>query len=291
MSIKKRMRSGAGLLQFAALSVMAIAVAAVTLFATKTPVDPALAARVNTTAIVEVVTVPQLCGGEKFRFTGTPSGEITLATCESVPAQKNLLSTANLEPGIRESTLSYIDTKVTDMGYRLTAIRCDDRKSATVSSGNIGTGKATFRNDADETVTCRFFFATAPESTCVCPSEGKWNVNNHPGKMVCTGQFPMAMPLAPAKTVGTIIAQDNCATLFAEGMTDDEAPITFRRTPQCEYRGSVGGEKGGIPMVINFTLVVEDEDRLTGALSSAVSQKGVTCKMDRTYELDLLGEK
>jgi hypothetical protein len=50
----------------------------------------------------------------------------------------------------------------------------------------------------------------------------------------------------------------------------------------------VGGEEGGIPMTIDFTLTVESPEHLTGALSSEVSQQGTTCRMNRTYELDFL---
>jgi hypothetical protein len=42
-------------------------------------------------------------------------------------------------------------------------------------------------------------------------------------------------------------------------------------------------------MTINFRWTVESAQRITGDLKSTVSQQGMTCRMERTYELDYDG--
>lgn len=239
------------------------------------------------TATVEVVTEPELCNGGRLRFTGVPSGEIVLGECkEGEPVPRRTLAAPNLTPGQSVSTLSFIDPSITEAGYSLAAIRCDDADGQSPSTVNLVNKKATFRLDANESVTCKFILSTQP---CICPKSGRWSVKNHRGQMACTGAVSLTTPLAPATTNGTIQASDDCSTLYAEGMSDDEAPITFRRTSGCGYKGTVGGQQGGIPMEIHFTLSVENDERLTGALTSTVARQGMTCNMNRTYELDFRG--
>ncbi len=247
------------------------------------------------TATVEVVTEPVLCNGARLRFTGVPSGEIVLSGCEDgQPTSARTLVAPNLPVGQRTSTLSFIDPSIINAGYTLVAVRCDDRESQTPSVGNVANKRATFRLDTNESVKCTFFLSTIPEPpetpSCVCPKEGRWSVKNHLGRMACTGSFTFAHPLPPVTVNGTIRASDECATLVAEGMSADEATITFRRNPNCSYKGTVGGEQGGIPMEIHFTLDVVNQERMTGALSSTVNEQGATCNMNRTYEMDFSGQ-
>lgn len=237
------------------------------------------------TAIVEVVSSPTLCNGGRLRFTGIPAGDVVLEECDpGEPVPRRLLTSTNVAPGARVATLASIDASITQLGYRLTDIRCNDRQSQRPSTGNVATRRATFGIENGETVTCTFVLSIGP--SCLCPKEGRWNVKNHTGQMACTGAFSLTTPLKASTTRGTIKAQDECSTLIAEGMTDDEATITFRRTPECDYKGSVGGQQGPIPMTINFTLEVENDERMTGKLTSTVSQQGATCNMNRTYEMD-----
>ena len=237
------------------------------------------------TATVEVVTEPALCNGGRLRFTGVPAGEITLGECEpGEPVPRRTLSAPNLSPGTRVSTLATIDPSVTQLGYRLTAINCDDEQSQSPSFGNISTKQATFGIENGEGVTCTFVLSTGP--ACVCPKEERWNAKNHPGKMTCTGAFSLVAPLAPNTRRPTIELRDDCSTLIAGGMSDDGATLTFQRTSQCGYKGSVGGEQDGIPMTINLTLDVANNERMTGVSTSTFSRQGMTCDMRRTYELD-----
>jgi hypothetical protein len=228
-------------------------------------------------AVVEVVTEPELTEGT-LRFTGVPAGEVTLA-----PGQPARLSVTSLSAGAHESILSEVDPAILAAGYQLTGIRCDDGESAEGSTGDVGSSKATFRVDAAETVTCVFELKAG---SCICPRKGRWNVQNHAGTMACTGTMSMTLPLKPASGEGTLQVQEGCSTIVASGLSDDEATITMRADGSCGFRGSVGGEEGGFPMTIDFTWVVESAERITGALNSKVSESGMTCEMSRTYELD-----
>ncbi len=242
------------------------------------------------TATVEVVTEPVLCNGGRLRFTGVPSGEIVLGGCEDgEPAAARTLSAPNLPVGQRTTTLSFIDPSIVEAGYSLVAIRCDDRESQTRSLGDVANKRATFRVDTNESVKCTFVLSTMT-SSCICPKNGRWTVKNHLGRMACTGSFSFAHPLPPVTVNGTITPNEDCSTLYAEGMSADEASITFRRTASCGYKGTIGGQQGGIPMEIHFTLDVVNEERMTGALTSTVNERGATCNMNRTYEMDFRGQ-
>lgn len=51
------------------------------------------------------------------------------------------------------------------------------------------------------------------------------------------------------------------------------------------YTGSVGGSQDGIPMTIEFTWQLNNNEWIVGELSSEVIQQGMTCNMSRPYEL------
>lgn len=228
-------------------------------------------------AVIEVRTEPELTEGT-LRFAGTPAGEVSLA-----PERAARLIAAALPAGTHESILSDIDPTILAAGYDLTEILCDDPQSAEVSTGDPSSRKATFRVEDGETVTCVFELTAA---SCICPKEGLWSVQNHAGTMACSGTFSMTLPLTPGGGEGTLEIRDGCSTIVASGMSDDEATIVMHANASCGFEGSVGGEEGGIPMTINYTWVVESEERITGDLSSTVSEAGMTCNMSRTYELD-----
>ena len=168
-------------------------------------------------------------------------------------------------------------------GYELTEIRCDDPES----SGNVTEGKANFQIDAGKTVNCAFVLIASGD--CICPKEGPWNVNNLPGEMVCTGSFSMTTPLAPNRGAGTFKIEDDCKTIIASGLSEDEATLVMHRNNSCGYQGTVGGSQDGIPMTIEFNWSVTSDKEIEGSLHSMVSQQGMTCIMSRDFELDFAG--
>jgi len=242
-------------------------------------------------AVVEVVTVPDVAAGT-FLFSGVPAGELTLPAVE--PAS---LAATQLTPGSHASILDVIDPAIVAAGYALTAIDCDDQDCTEPSTGNVPGKQATFRIEDGETVTCVFKLTKEPLNEsgaaqpqgCTCPQQGRWKVNNHVGEMACTGSFAMTVPLKASRGKGTLEIQDDCETIVAAGLSDDEATIVMHRQPDCSYKGSVGGAYDDIPMVIEFTWVVPTSQRITGELHSTVSERGMTCNMSRDYELSFGG--
>ena len=206
---------------------------------------------------------------------------------------RETLTAAGLAPGEFVSTLDYVDPTILAAGYSLTEISCDDGESAEPSTGDVPGHKATFQIEAGETVTCVFEFsleelgeqAYQGEPACVCPKEGPWKVANHTGEMDCTGSFSINRPLKSSRSSGTFEIRDDCETIIASGLSDDEATIEMHRVPGCGYKGSVGGSQDGIPMIIEFTWEVHSSERITGDLQSTFSKSGMTCKMSRDYEL------
>ncbi len=262
----------------------------------------------SNSAVVEVITEPAVSGS--VRFSGTPDGQVTLPN--------DSISASGLTAGRYVSTISYVDPALLAANYQLTSVTCDDDTSASPSRGDVGNGSATFNLDAHETVNCLFKFTvveadngpgdgddergggedggsddggsndTDPGNVigaCTCPKEGAWNVANLAGKMACTGVMSMTMPLKASRETGHIIASNNCRTLTASGLSDDEATITFQRNADCNYTGTAGGSHEGIPMEIDFTLDVADQSNMSGKLHSVVSQQGMTCTMSRNYTL------
>lgn len=257
---------------------IAIAAAVATqLIATIVPANATAPAATGTgTAIVRVETIPELPSGT-FRFTGVPTGVIDFSN-----PNRTTLTAPALAAGEHTSVLAEVAPAVSAGGYRLTDIRCDDPASASRSSGDPQNGKAMFRVEDGETVTCVFVYSAA---TCICPKEGRWNVTNHAGSMVCTGVVSLTTPLTPSTGSGKLETRDGCSTIIATGLSEDEATITMRATDDCRYKGSVGGSQDGIPMTIEFAWEVHDSERVSGDLRSTVSQQGMTCNMSRTYEL------
>lgn len=229
------------------------------------------------TAIVRVTTSPAYPDA-RLDFTGTPSGDVRLDQSGVATIR------SEVDGGSHESVLARIDQNLMDAGYRLTQVSCDDPGSARRSYGDLESKKATFEVEDDETVTCTF--ALQPSFACKCPKQGRWNVVNNSGSMVCTGVVSMTNQLAPSTSTGTLDVNDRCDTLLAEGMSDDEADLEMRLQSDCSWLGTVGGEQDGIPMVINFRWNLENEERILGDLESTVSQQGMTCRMSRTFSLD-----
>jgi hypothetical protein len=225
------------------------------------------------TAVVRVVTEPPI-GVGTFFFDGTPAGELR------VEQEPGTLSATGLAAGRHSSTLEQLDPAAVAAGYQLTEIRCDDP----ASSGDVADRIASFQIDPGKTVKCDFILTISGD--CICPREGPWNVNNLPGQMVCTGSHSMTVPLTPSTGAGTFMIEDNCNTITASGLSEDEATMVMHRTNACGYQGTVGGNQDGIPMTIDFNWSVVSDKEIVGSLHSVVSQQGMTCIMSRDFELD-----
>lgn len=240
------------------------------------------------TAIVRVVTEPEFAGGGTFVFTGVPAGEIVLAD-----DGRGSLTVDGMAAGSQVCKLSEMAPEVTAAGYALTEIRCDDQDSAEPSVGRLENSAAIFRLEASETVTCDFVLqqrdvekAPMREVACICPKEGRWNVQNLEGSMECTGAFGFDRKLKPVRDNGVILVmEDDCSQLFGDSTTKKEDDVLMSRGDGCGYTGTFDGEEEGVDMVIDVVWTVESEERVTGEMSSTTSQMGITCDLHRPFEL------
>jgi hypothetical protein len=92
------------------------------------------------TIVVEKQTIPT-GDAQEFTFTGDASGPIK---------DGEQVVVSDLLPG------TYHSTEEIPAGWQLVDITCNDTDSANPSSGDVGTGKATFNLDAGEVVKCTF---------------------------------------------------------------------------------------------------------------------------------------
>lgn len=229
------------------------------------------------TAVVRVVTTPAYRDAV-LRFAGTPAGDVRL--------DENGIATitAQVDGGQHPSTLTSIDPALVSAGYLLADVSCDDPGSARRSFGDVQNSRATFEVDDAEVVTCTF--SLRPSLACKCPKEGRWNIANYTGSMVCTGAMSMTLPLAADRSKGTLEVNNLCDTIVGRGMSADEADVTMILQPDCSWKGEFGGQQDGLPTTINFHWNVESATRITGNLDSTISQQGMTCRMARTFQLD-----
>lgn len=240
------------------------------------------------TAIVRVVTEPEFAGGGTFVFTGAPAGEIVLTN-----DGQGSLTADGMPEGSQVCKLSEVAPEVTSAGYTLTEIRCDDQDSADPSVGKVESSAAIFRLEASETVTCDFVLqqrdvGSTPtrEIACICPKEGRWNVQNLEGSMECTGTFGFDRKLKPVRDNGVILVmEDDCSQLFGDSTTKKEDDVLMSRVDGCGYTGIFDGEEEGVDMVIDVVWTVESEERITGEMRSTTSQMGITCDLYRPFEL------
>ena len=237
-------------------------------------------------AIVEVTTDPEL-GGDTVTFSGTPSGVLELRI-----GQPDKLSESGLASGAYTTTITAIGPVLAGQPYALQRISCDDADSDAPSLGNLATNSATFNIEAGEKVTCRFHLAAlaaedtqTPGLSCTCPLQGSWSVSNLPGAMVCTGALSMTVPIPASSGQGHLEVRDDCNTLFGTDFQSDTADVTVHRQPNCVYTGVVGGEQGGIPMQLEFTMVVQDEKYITGGIYNQTTQQGATCVTTRPFAM------
>jgi hypothetical protein len=239
------------------------------------------------TAIVRVVTEPELPEGATFVFTGVPAGEVVLTD-----DGQGALTADGVAVGSHVAKLSEIDPQAAAAGYALTEIRCDDQDSAGPSLGKLDNDAAIFRIEASEAVTCEFVLekrtvgAVRTGADCICPEEGRWNAQNLEGSMDCRGAFVLNRKLKPVKDNGIILVmKDDCSQLFGDSATRKEEDTLMTRVDDCTYEGVFESEEENVDMVIDVVWTIESRERITGEMSSSTSQMGVTCDFYRPFEL------
>ena len=79
--------------------------------------------------------------------------------------------------------------------------------------------------------------------------------------------------------------EDDCSRLFGDSTTKKEEDVLMTRVDGCGYSGTIDGEEEGIDMVIDVVWTIENQERITGEMSSSTSQMGITCDLYRPFEL------
>ncbi len=239
------------------------------------------------TATVRVVTEPAFTDEATFVFTGVPAGELVLTG-----GGRGSLTGDGVAAGSHVAKLSEIDPDVAAAGYELTEIRCDDQDSADPSVGRLDNAAAIFRLGASEAVTCEFVLeqrkvgGRRTGADCLCPEEGRWNVQNLEGSMDCRGAFALNRKLEPVRDSGIIlVVRDDCSQLFGDSATKKEEDTLMTRGGDCRYTGVFEDEEGNVDMVIDVVWTIESRERITGEMSSSTSQMGITCDYYRPFEL------
>ena len=119
------------------------------------------------------------------------------------------------------------------------------------------------------------------ESDCVCPKEGRWNVQNLEGWMDCTGPINLKRTLDEVKDKGMIwVLEKDCLSLFGEASQKKDEDVVMERVEGCGYEGTINGEEDGIKMVIEVTWALEGDEFIKGEMHSKPSLHGMTCEWE-----------
>jgi len=123
-------------------------------------------------------------------------------------------------------------------------------------------------------------------SDCVCPKEGRWNVQNLEGWMDCTGPINLRRTLEKVKDKGTIwVLEKDCSSLFGEASKKKDEDVLMNRAEDCEYEGTINGDEDGVKMVIEVTWKLEGNEFIKGEMHSNPSLQGMTCEYYRPFEI------
>ena len=123
-------------------------------------------------------------------------------------------------------------------------------------------------------------------SDCVCPKEGRWNVQNLEGWMDCTGPLNLKRKLKKVKDRGTIwVLEKDCSSLFGEASKTKDEDVVMERVEGCGYEGTINGDEDGIKMVIAVTWALEGDKFIKGEMHSNPSLQGMTCEYYRPFEI------
>jgi outer membrane protein assembly factor BamB len=123
-------------------------------------------------------------------------------------------------------------------------------------------------------------------SDCVCPKEGRWNVQNLEGWMDCTGAINLKRKLKKVKDSGTIwVLEQDCSSVFGEASNKKNEDALMARTEGCGFAGTIRGEEDGVEMVIEITWALEGDEFIKGEMHSEPSFQGMTCEYYRPFEI------
>jgi len=124
------------------------------------------------------------------------------------------------------------------------------------------------------------------ETSCSCPREGRWNVQNLEGWMDCTGPVNLKRTLSEVKDKGTIwILETDCSSVFGEASRKKDEDVLMERSDDCKYQGTINGEEDGFNMVIEVAWTLESDKFIRGEMHSNPSLQGMMCEYYRPFEI------
>ena len=124
-------------------------------------------------------------------------------------------------------------------------------------------------------------------SSCSCPKEGEWKVQNLEGWMNCTGPVNIKRSLPPVKDEGTIwvLGEESCKRLFGEASSKQNEDMLMKQESACHYKGTVNGDEDGVAMVINVSWTLDGSEFIKGEMHSNPSLQGMMCEYFRPFEI------
>jgi len=145
----------------------------------------------NTKQATVIVKKVMVGGTETFDFTGTPAG--------SISANNGTIEAA-VAPG------QHVSTEVTEPGWSLTSVSCDDNDS----TGSVANRQATFNVAAGETVTCTFTNtkqATVIVKKVMVGGTETFDFTGTPAGSISANDGTIQSAVAPGQHVSTEVAE------------------------------------------------------------------------------------
>lgn len=190
------------------------------------------------TIIINTETEPPDQAGA-FTYTGVPSGTVSV---------DNSLIVSDLEPG------TYTTTQVDPApDFDVTAVRCDDADSASVSTGDPGSRTAVINLENGETVTCAF--TNTQRATAVVVSESE--PEGAGGEVRFTGVPTGTIPVDG----GTLVTAELPPGTYTSTQVDP-APLFDLTAVRCDD-GDSGSASSGDPVTRSAILNLDAGEMVT----------------------------
>jgi hypothetical protein len=123
------------------------------------------------------------------------------------------------------------------------------------------------------------------------PKAGLWSTTHFGGQMDCGG-FAMDIPPGPSENVTLEFLEDD-DTLIVTGFGESgELSATMTAVPDIRgrYTGSFEIIEEGIPVTFEYEWQLVTDEYIIGIIVGTISSEGVTCNINRPFQMIYLGE-
>jgi hypothetical protein len=103
--------------------------------------------------------------------------------------------------------------------------------------------------------------------------------------------FSLAIPAGPPES-GVLDVQDGGRTVIGIGLESAQGvSITMTANPDIKGRctGAFQGVEQGVPVTINYCWQVVTDEYVIGYLTASLTYQGITCTVQRPYEMRYTG--